>query len=95
MQHDTNIHVIYAYCIHTCNDNTYYILHTSHYTLRTIQYTHYTNRSTYTLYTIYKFCGYRYSHIAVHIHYTQYINIIDIDIQYITGHISQYIYNRL
>ena len=26
--------------------------------------------------------------IAVHIHYTQYINIIDIDIQYITGYIS-------
>ena len=71
MQHNTNIHVI----------------HTSHYTLRTIQYTHYSNRSTYTLYTIYKFCEYRYSHIAVHIHYTQYINIIDIDIQNITGHI--------
>ena len=51
MQHNTNIHVIYAYCIHTCNDNTHI------------------------------------TQIAVHIHYTQYINFVDIDI-----HTSQHIY---
>ena len=85
------MHIVY---IHAITIHTIYYIHlTIHY----VQYnTHITQIAVHiTLYTIYTFCGYRYSHIAVHIHYTQYINIIDIDIRYITGHISQYIYNRL